>query len=106
VEPQPQPQTQNSGVSQQRGEVSKQQQGHVNPQVQSMHQVHDPPPASGPLIDPRYRALTCYNWEPGHFVGIYIKLKVCFICAIPGHYMSECPSWKKVPLVASYMGNA
>jgi hypothetical protein len=37
------------------------------------------------VIDPRYKDLTCYNCgEPGNFVGIYDKAKVCFICAILG----------------------
>jgi hypothetical protein len=58
-------------------------------------------------VDPRYRALTCYNCgELGHFVGICKKLKVCFICAILGHYMTECHEWSKPQPTASYMGSA
>jgi hypothetical protein len=31
---------------------------------------------------------------------------VCFICSIPGHYMTACPEWKKPQPTASYMGSA
>jgi hypothetical protein len=42
-------------------------------------------------IDPRYKSMACYNCgEPGHFVGICKKPKVCFICAVLGHYMTNC----------------
>jgi hypothetical protein len=59
------------------------------------------------MIDSRYRALTCYNCrEPSHFVGIYNKPKVCFICIVPGHYMNVCPLWKKEWPVGAYMGSA
>jgi hypothetical protein len=62
---------------------------------------------SAPAIDPRYRDMTCYNCgEPRHFVGICSRPKICFICVVPGHYMIECPAWKKTQPVASYMGNA
>jgi hypothetical protein len=55
------------------------------------------------MIDPRYRELTCYNFgESGHFMGICEKPKVCFICAISGHYMDACPNWKELP-IATYM---
>jgi hypothetical protein len=58
-------------------------------------------------IDPKYRHLTWYNCgEPSHFVGICTKPKVCFICVIPGHYMSDCPAWKKEHPAASYIGSA
>jgi hypothetical protein len=58
-------------------------------------------------IDPRYRSLTSYNCgEPGHFVGICDKPKVCFICAILGHYMIDFPQWKKSQPAASYLGSA
>jgi hypothetical protein len=61
----------------------------------------------GMMIDPRYKGLICYNCgEPGHFVGICRKPKICFICAILVHYMIECPQWKKSQTVAAYMGSA
>jgi hypothetical protein len=42
-------------------------------------------------IDPRYRDLTCYNCrEPCDFVGICSKPKICFICVVPGYYMTDC----------------
>jgi hypothetical protein len=67
-------------------------------------------PASLPVdtvIYSRYINLTCYNYgEPGHFVGICDKAKVCFICAIPGHYMTDCPKWKESQLVSMYCGSA
>jgi hypothetical protein len=51
--------------------------------------------------------MTCYNCEePGHFVGIYSRSKVFFICAILGHYMTECSNWKKEVPVDAYMGCA
>jgi hypothetical protein len=59
------------------------------------------------VIDPRYRAMTCYNCgEPWHFVGICDKPKMCFICAIPGHYMSDCPAWKAEQPVIAYRCSA
>jgi hypothetical protein len=58
-------------------------------------------------IDPRYRELTCYNCgEPCHFVGICTKPKVCFICTVSGHYMSECKFWKNPQHAATYLGSA
>jgi hypothetical protein len=58
-------------------------------------------------IDPRYRNMTCYNCrEPGHFVGICSKPKICFMCVVPRHYMTECPKWKKAHPVATYLGSA
>jgi hypothetical protein len=57
-------------------------------------------------IDPRYRGMTCYNCgEPGYFIGICLKPKICFICVIPGHYMTDCPEWKKKQPCASYIGS-
>jgi hypothetical protein len=59
------------------------------------------------IIDPRYMNFTRYNCgEPDHFIGICDKPKTCFLCAIPGHYMTDCPSWKKPQPVAAYMGSA
>jgi hypothetical protein len=50
--------------------------------------------------------MTCYNYgESVHFVGICVKPNVCFIYAIPGHYMTDCPVWKKNQMIASYMGH-
>jgi hypothetical protein len=58
-------------------------------------------------IDPRYRSMTCYNCgEPDHFVGNCSKPKVYFMCAIPGHYMTKCPKWKKAQPTTSYFGSA
>jgi hypothetical protein len=54
-------------------------------------------------IDPRYINLMCCNCgEPGHFVGIYEKLKLCFICAIPDDYMNDCSRWKESKPTTSY----
>jgi hypothetical protein len=39
-------------------------------------------------------------------VGICSKPKVYFICSIPSHYMTECPSWSKPLPVATYFGSA
>jgi hypothetical protein len=39
-------------------------------------------------------------------VGICSKPKVCFICAIPGHYMTDCPCWGKSQPVAVFVGSA
>jgi hypothetical protein len=51
--------------------------------------------------------MTYYNCgEPGRFVGICSKPNVCFICAILGHYMTECPKWKKTQPIASYFSSA
>jgi hypothetical protein len=49
------------------------------------HQVKHPNLATAKaVIDPRYKAMTCHNCgEPGHFMGICDKPKVCFNCAIP-----------------------
>ena len=59
------------------------------------------------VIDPRYRKLTCYNYgEPGHFVGNCTKPKICFICAVAGHHMNDCPVWKLDHPTAAYMGSA
>jgi hypothetical protein len=50
---------------------------------------------SVPVFDPRYRNLTCYNCgEPGYFVAICTKPKVCLVYTIPDHYMYDCPFWK------------
>jgi hypothetical protein len=50
--------------------------------------------------------MTSYNCgESGLFVGICDKPKVCFICAIPGHYMIVCPRWKETQLTAAYFGS-
>jgi hypothetical protein len=58
-------------------------------------------------IDPRYRLLTYYNCgETGHFIGICRKPKLCFICVVPRHYMSECSFWKRSPLAVMYVGSA
>jgi hypothetical protein len=58
-------------------------------------------------IDPRYMSLTCYNYgEPGHFIGICDKPKLCFIHAIPGQYMTACPKWKETQPMATYFGSA
>jgi hypothetical protein len=58
-------------------------------------------------IDPRYRNLTYYNCgEPGHFVGICDKAKLCFICVVPGHYMIQCPKWKESQPTSAYFGSA
>jgi hypothetical protein len=78
-------------------------------QTQKIEQVHPEPGAeiTKRTIDPRYRALTCYNCgEPGHFVGIYTKPKICFLCTVPGHYMNECPFWKRQQPIATYLGSA
>jgi hypothetical protein len=84
------------------GQGLNQKQRAANVQSQFEHSVEA---MSG--IDPRYRSLTCYNCgEPNHFVGIYDKPKVCFICAISGHYMTDCPQWKKSQPVPSYLGSA
>jgi hypothetical protein len=57
-------------------------------------------------IDLRYRNLTCYNCgEPRHFVGICDKAKVCFICAIRGHYMTKCSRWKETQPTATNCGS-
>jgi hypothetical protein len=62
--------------------------------------------SSGVDIDPRYRAMTCYNCgEPGHFVCICSKLKIYFMCAILGHYMTDCLKWNKTQPVASFFGS-
>jgi hypothetical protein len=59
------------------------------------------------VVDPIQRALTCYNCgEPDQFVGICKKPKVCFICSIPGHYVTECLEWRKPQPIASYMGSS
>jgi uncharacterized beta-barrel protein YwiB (DUF1934 family) len=51
--------------------------------------------------------MTYYNCgEPSRFVGICSKPKVCFICAILGHYMTKCPKWKKTQPIASYFSSA
>jgi hypothetical protein len=58
-------------------------------------------------IDPRYRNMTCYNYgEQGHFVEICSKPKICFMCVVPRHYMTECPKWKKAHHAATYLGSA
>jgi hypothetical protein len=58
-------------------------------------------------IDPRYRAMMCYNCgEPRHFVGICTKPKICFICMVSGHYMSDCPCWKLEKPTATFLGSA
>jgi hypothetical protein len=58
-------------------------------------------------IDPRYRAMACYNCgEPGHFMGICTKSKICFICTVPRHYMSDCPCWKLEKSTATFLGSA
>jgi hypothetical protein len=93
---------------------------HRQPQIQAQKvppqdqadQQHQPvkvevnSPGRRAVIDPRYRALTCYNYEePDHFVGICDKPKVCFhlCCAGPLH---ECLSlWQKEQPVVAYMGS-
>jgi hypothetical protein len=48
--------------------------------------------------------MTCYNYgEPGHFVGICSKPKLCFISAVPKHCMTDCPFWKSTQLATSYV---
>jgi hypothetical protein len=39
-------------------------------------------------------------------MGNYTKPKICFICAVPGHYMTEFSFWKKSPPMASFVGSA
>jgi hypothetical protein len=59
------------------------------------------------VIDPRYRKLTCYNCgESGHFVGNYIRPKICFIYGIPGHHRNVCSVWKQEHPIAAYVGSA
>jgi hypothetical protein len=77
----------------------------MNQQSQKEQVLADPPGMS--VIDPRYRDLTCYNCgEPDHFVGICAKPKVCFICDVPGHYMTNCQFWKQSPPAATYLDSA
>ena len=60
-----------------------------------------------PVIDPRYRTLTCFNCgEPGHFVGNCGKPRVCFMCAILGHHMDACPKWSQPHPAAVFYGSA
>ena len=62
---------------------------------------------SGPVIDPRYRGVVCFNCgEPGYFVGLCTKEKCCFICGKPGHHMDVCPEWYKPFPMAQYWGSA
>jgi hypothetical protein len=59
------------------------------------------------VLDPRYSKLTCFNCgEPGHFVGNYVKPKLCFICSLPGHPVHACPEWVKEHPSAAYFGSA
>jgi hypothetical protein len=79
----------------------------VNKNPEQGQQVNHSESSMIPVIDPRYRRLTCYNCgELGHFVGIGDKPKVCFMCAIHGHYMNHCPLWKMEQPVATYIGSA
>jgi hypothetical protein len=97
--PQRQPQNQERGGPPHR---QPQIQAHKAPPQDQADQQHQPvkvevnSPGRRAVIDPRYRALTCYNYEePDHFVGICDKPKVCFICAVPGHYMNACHYGKR-----------
>jgi hypothetical protein len=38
-------------------------------------------------------------------VGICDKASVYFICAIPRHYMTDCPRWKEEQPTATYFGS-
>jgi hypothetical protein len=74
---------------------------------QASAQVNSDLKVDKPEIDPRYRSLTCYNCgEPGHFVGICSKSKICFICVVLSYYMTECSFWKNSPTMANFVGSA
>jgi hypothetical protein len=88
-----------------KGQIQKGQQGKAQGKLKEVHELSHTDHVAE--IDPRYRSMNCYNCgEPSHFMGTYRKPKICFICAILGHYMSVCPMWKKNQHVANYIGSA
>ena len=58
-------------------------------------------------VDPKFIGAICYNCGlPGHFVGMCLIPKVCFICKTPVHHMDSCPTCYKPYPAAMYWGSA
>ena len=57
------------------------------------------------VLDPRYKDMICFNCGGlGHYVGICVKPKACFICQ-QNHNVNNCAAWAKIQPSATFFGS-